>query len=118
MSARSRLAGCSQGGTTPPTGYEPSLEPRTPVVTLPAGQPFDYQRTYEDKPGRPVDWRVTLTETECGVKTIAQALPNPKWDGGDEHPEYVAAKADSGKEFCIVYWSWENVGKEPGRMCL
>jgi hypothetical protein len=49
------------------------------------------------------------------VKTIAKALPNPKWDGGDEHPEYVAAKADPGKEFCIVYWSWENVGKEPGQ---
>jgi hypothetical protein len=49
------------------------------------------------------------------VKTIAKALPNPKWDGDDEHPEYVAAKADPGKEFCIVYWSWENVGKEPGQ---
>jgi hypothetical protein len=108
-------AGCSPAQQLP-NGYEPEMEPSTPVATVPAGQPFDYHvSNMQDSEERPMDWRVTLTKTECGIKTIEKALPNPKWDGGDEHPEYISAKADAGKDFCIVYWDWENVGKEPGQ---
>ena len=70
------------------------------------------------KTTRPRDWRVTLTKTECGLKTIAKALPNPAWDGGDDKPEYVAAKADPGKDFCIVYWDWETSARSPGSPTL
>lgn len=115
LAALLALTSCT-ADTAPPPGYEPELEPSTPVVTLPAGKPIDYRPTnMQDSEQRPMDWRVTLTKTECGLKSIPKAVPNPKWQGEDDVPQYVTAKADPGKQFCIVYWAWENVGKEPGR---
>jgi hypothetical protein len=80
---------------------------------VPAGKSFDYTSVGDDQT-KASDWTVKLTKTECGVKSISKAVPNPKWDGSDTFPEWVAAKPAKGQDFCILYWSWKNVGKTPG----
>jgi len=76
------------------------------------GKPFEFHKTYSDSDEVEL-WEVTLTEVKCGVKSIPKGASNPKWDGGDEYPEYITAKAGDGDEFCLLYWDWKNVGKTP-----
>jgi len=106
------LAGCSDGPPRAP-GYTSEPEPSTPVPTIPTGHPFDFHDVGSE--GETYDWRVKLVKTECGLKTIPDVVQNPKWDGGDAHPEYLDAKADPGQDFCVLSWSWENVGQRPGQ---
>lgn len=94
---------CSE---VPPEDNEGQVEP------VPAGKPFEYVKTYSDD-SEPAFWEVTLDKVNCGGKSIPEADSNPDWDGGNENPEYIAAKPDDGNEFCVVYWSWKNVGTEP-----
>ena len=42
-----------------------------------------------------------------------EAQSNPEWDGSDDIPQQIAAKPDAANDFCILYWSWKNVGKVP-----
>lgn len=85
-----------------------SADPPTPIEF---GQTAEYNREYVDSDG--TTWSVKLTKVDCGLKKIAKVDSNPEWDGGDDHPEYIAAKAPSGSDFCILYWDWENIGKTP-----
>lgn len=79
--------------------------------TLPFGEPFEYDPLPLQGETESTTWAVTLTKTECGLKAIPKADSNPEWDGGDEHPEYIAAKPEKGNDFCILHWSWTNKGK-------
>jgi hypothetical protein len=106
------MAGCSSDPHTQP-GYTTEAEPSTPVQTVPHGQPFDYHDVGSE--GETYDWRVRLIKTECGLKTIPDVVANPKWQGEDDVPEYLDAKADPGQQFCVLSWSWENVGQRPGQ---
>lgn len=94
------MANCAKNSTTPQSSG--------PAARL--GQPFDYFQEYANDP-QPRAWKVTLTKAECGKKSIAKAEINPEWDGGDDKPEYIDAKPASGKDFCLLFWSWQNVGK-------
>jgi hypothetical protein len=105
------LAGCTQ--QEEPPEYWPMDQSSAAVVEVPAGQPFDYAKTYNDDTP-PTDWRVQLTQVRCGLDTIRKGAPNPKWQGEDDVPEYVTAKAAPGKQFCMAYWDWTNTGDAPG----
>jgi hypothetical protein len=92
-----------------PTTRDVESEPT--IEATPLGRPFDYVNTNDSDP---LTWKVTLTKAECGLKSIPEAENNPKWDGGTEFPQYIAAKPKKGKDFCIFYWSWNNIGKVHG----
>lgn len=94
--------------------WEAEQYPAPPsVIEVPAGQTFDYTKVYSDGSAT-VDWKVQLTKVECGLDRIPKGADNPKWQGGDDVPQHVTAKAASGKQFCIAHWDWTNVGKTPG----
>lgn len=91
---------------------KPDADPEPTSDTLPFNEQFDFVQIFQDGEVG-TDWKVTLTKVECGLKTIPKADSNPAWDGGDEVPQYVAAKPDPGNTFCILSWDWKNVGKSP-----
>lgn len=90
---------------------EAGSEEQEPIAGL--GESFDYSPVPGDE-STPPSFEVTLTKMDCGLKSIRGAESNPDWNGGDDHPKYVAAKPAKGKDFCIFYWTWKNVGKVPG----
>jgi hypothetical protein len=98
--------------------YRASLTPEGdasegPPEPLPFNEPFDYSPVNAD--AQPTtDLKVTLTKMTCGLKSLPEADSNPKWDGSADIPEYIDAKPEEGKDFCVIYWSWKNVGKSPG----
>jgi hypothetical protein len=93
---------------------EPSAEPGavTEDHKIPKGQVFEYTSVMADGPG--TTWSIKLAKTECGLNSLPKTDGNPKWQGGDEVPEYIPAKAPKGSDFCVLYWDWENTGKRPG----
>ncbi len=56
---------------------------------------------------------MTLMKVRCGLKTLPAAADNPKWDGSDEIPQYVTAKADDGSAFCRIEGRYKVSGKKP-----
>lgn len=112
------LSACSsEQSAAPPEDQESAAPPEDQegenAQALPANKSFSYTAQYSDDE-ESTDWQVTLTETRCGLKSIADGEANPDWDGGDDVPQMVPAKPDQGNDFCILYWTWENVGKTHG----
>lgn len=122
------LAGCTSNTPTPPvdptapattTAGSPTAGPATASSSatttstepLPFGQPFEYAGRTDD--GKAAPWSVTLTKTDCGLKTLRRAEANPDWDGSKEFPAFLDAKPRKGNEFCVLNWTWTNNGKAP-----
>jgi hypothetical protein len=84
----------------------------TPKRRISASKPFNYLQTFEAG-GEPVQWLVKVDELSCGIKTIQNAVDNPKWDGGDTYPQYIDATAPKGKQFCQLTATLKNTGKTP-----
>lgn len=116
------LTACSSGQTNSPpespagslpSSVSPEPSPSETVQTLPAKVAFPYSPPPEMEQKKAPEWQVTLTATKCGLKSIPEAQLNPEYDGSDDIPEEIAAKPDAGNDFCVLYWSWENVGDVP-----
>jgi len=60
-------------------------------------------------------WSVTLTDFECGLKSIPKAAENPAYYSGDDYdaPEYIDATAPTSQMFCIATSDWVNSGTGP-----
>jgi len=103
------MDGASEGD--PPLDKGVTIEQAEPTAGL--NKPFQFFKTYSDN-DEVEEWQVTLTKMKCGLKSIANGTSNPKWQGGDDVPEFITAKPEKGDEFCLLYWNWKNVGKTPG----
>jgi hypothetical protein len=78
---------------------------------VPMGEAIEYTRIYSDSQG--TTWRVKLATVRCGLKSLPKTDLNPKWQGEEDVPQFIAAKAPRGSDFCVLYWDWENIGKKP-----
>ncbi|MEU4558507.1 hypothetical protein AB0F72_08955 [Actinoplanes sp. NPDC023936] len=112
------LTGCSSNSSTPPAEPDPDGEAEIGIsepslVQAKVGTPFDYQQTFSNT-SDVVDWQVTVTKVECGLKVLKKAASNPDWLGDDDVPRFVDAKPADGQEFCRADATQKNVGKTPG----
>jgi hypothetical protein len=76
-----------------------SIENAQPTAGL--NEPFQFFKTYSNNE-EVEGWQVTLTKMKCGMKSLAKGASNPKWQGGNDVPEYITAKAEDGDQFCIL----------------
>lgn len=64
------------------------------------------------KTGKVLGLDVTITTARCGLSQVENGADNPdSWEDGE--PEYLTAKAPSGKEFCLIESTWKNTSKDP-----
>ena len=92
-----------------PGEAEETPEHGDPAVSL--GEAIEYTQIYSNSQG--TTWSVKLTKVRCGLKSLPETEGNPDWQGEEDVPEYIAAKAPNGSNFCVLYWDWKNVGKLP-----
>jgi hypothetical protein len=93
---------------------EPGAAEETPLhgdPYVPLGEAIEYTRIYSDSKG--TTWSVKLSKVKCGLKSLPETDSNPKWQGEEDVPQYITAKAPRGSDFCVLYWDWKNVGKVP-----
>ena len=93
---------------------EPAEGDETPLDAppyTPVGKPIEFTKRYNDGSG--TTWSVKLSKIECGLNSLPATDPNPDWQGEDDVPEYITAKAPKGSDFCVLYWDWKNIGKRP-----
>lgn len=84
--------------------------PKLPEVDQ--GTAFHYTTQRADSEGKLEDqteWQLTLSQVDCGLKSLPKAA-----DNGPYKPLYKTAKPGAGNAFCVLQWDWENVGKHPG----
>lgn len=62
-------------------------------------------------------WEVKVDSVEL-TETLPDAKSNPDWDGGEEIPQYIEARANEGNEFLHAKYSVKNTTGVPGALSL
>jgi hypothetical protein len=113
------MVGCSSA--EPPTDaadQDPGEIGAAPTMAAQhVGKPFPYQELFTDGTP-PVDWEVTVTKVQCGLKVFQNAADNPAYTSGDWSvddvpPEQIDATPAPGKTFCRMDATMKNAGRTP-----